>query len=196
MTRSLRLRAFVAPTEAGAVHDAARRLGDAVGSEASVGIAASLGALAADAGDAIVICSMLPEIEAALADWPATEARLTQAYEALARRNSQALFLCTVLRHAPPELETAGRMQLRLAIRRLDMLAVRLSHATGLNVVDLDRALAQVGALTLDTDFRLSGAAAAEAAGREIARCIVTAGLDDWIAPEIQERAAAALAAP
>jgi hypothetical protein len=195
MAPSLRLRAFVAPTEARAVEQAARKLAEAADTEASVEAVPSLEALAAGTAEAIFVCSLLPEVEAALADWPATEARLIEVYEALAKRDSRTLFLCTVFRHAPPELDEDARVELRLAIRRLDLLAVRLSHATGLNVVDLDRALAQIGALNLDTDFRLSGPTAAEAAGREIARCIAAAGLDEWIAPEVQERAAAALAA-
>lgn len=200
MTAALKLRAFGAKAEARAVEEAARRLAGALAQdglpapEVSIEFAASPEALAGGAGGAITISSLLPEVEAALADWPATESRLTRVYEALASGDSQSLFLCTVFRHAPAELDDAARVELRRAIRRLDLLAIQLSHATGLNVIDLDRALAQVGAVSLGADFRLSGPAAAEAAGREIARCILAAGLDDLIAPEIQERAAAALA--
>ena len=199
MPESVRLRAFVAPTEARAARDAARRLAEALASagapapDVEVELAPSLDALEAAPGAAIAVSSMLPEVGAALRDWPATESRLTRAYEALASRDGQPLFLCTVLRHVPPELDEAARMELRLAIRRLNFLALRLSHTTGLNVADIDRALAQVGALTLGTDYRLDGAQASEAAGREIARCILAAGLDDWIPPELQERAATAL---
>lgn len=201
-TAAMRLRAFVAPTEAAAVEDAARRLAKRLAAagapapEVAVELVGSQDALAAATDRAIVIWSLLPEVEAAVQDWPATQTRLTGVCEMLAGRSDQPLFLCTVVRHAPPELDEAAGVELRTAIRRLDLLAIELSHATGLNVIDLDRAVADIGALNLETDFRLAGPAAAKAAGREIARSILSAGLDDWIAPEIQERAAAGLGQP
>ena len=197
--RAIRLRAFVGPTEARAVDDAVQRLCEGLASAAppgprvSVEFVASPGELPDQTGDAILISSLGPEVEAAVRDWPSAEMRLKRDYEALARRGPETLFLCTVFRHVPAELDDEARISLRLAIRRLDLLAVQLSHATGLNLIDLDRALADAGALALDTDYRLGGTAGAKAAGREIARAILTAGLDAWIAPEIQERAAAAL---
>lgn len=200
--RAIRLRAYVGATEAAAVEDAARRLGEGLASagapapEVSLDFVDSPGALLDETGDAIMISSLGPEIEAALRDWPTAETRLERDYQALARRRPEALFLCTVFRHVPAGPDEDARVALRLAIRRLDFLAVRLSHATGLNVIDLDRALANAGALSLDTDYRLGGPAAAKAAGREIAGAILAAGLDAWISPEVQERAAAALGAP
>lgn len=200
--RAIRLRAYVGATETAAVEDAARRLGEGLASagapapEVSLDFVDSSGALPDETGDAIMISSLGPEVGAAMRDWPSAEARLERDYRALAGRRPEALFLCTVFRHVPAGPDEEAQVALRLAIRRLDFLAVRLSHATGLNVIDLDRALADTGALSLATDYRLGGAAAAKAAGREIAGAILAAGLDAWMSPEVQERAAAALGAP
>ena len=182
---SLRLRAFVGPTEAPAVEEAARQLTQSLqGQAVGVEFVASLSELREDTGPAVAIASLLPEVEAAVQDWPAAEARLTSAYQALAQGAAPTLFVCTVLRHAPSDLDEDATSALRLAIRRLDLLAVELSHATGLNIIDLDRALAHIGALELRTDYRLTGAAAAEAAGGVISATVLAAGLDDWMAPE------------
>lgn len=196
----IRLRAFVGPTEAPLVSNAARLLTEVLAwagatiPEIDVAFASSLSGLAGD-GD-IAIASMLPEVEAALQDWPETETRLTREYRALAQGGGRLTFLCTVFRHAPPTLDGEARVALRLAIRRLDLLAVQVSHATGLNLIDLDRALADIGARNLDTDYRLAGIAARKAAGRVIARAILAAGLDEWVSPEIQERAASRIGGP
>ena len=181
----LRLRAFVGPTEAPAVEEAARQLTRSLqGPAVSVQFVASLSELGEHAGPAVAIASLLPEVGAAVQDWPAAEARLTSEYQALAQAGAQTLFLCTVLRHAPSDLGETATAALRLAIRRLDLLAVELSHATGLNIIDLDRALAHIGALTLRTDYRLAGVVAAETAGGVISATVLAAGLDDWTPPE------------
>ena len=178
---SLRLRAFVGPTEAPAVEEAARQLAQSLqGQAVGVEFVASLSELREDTGPAVAIASLLPEVEAALQDWPAAEARLTSEYQALTQGGAQTLFVCTVFRHAPSNLGEDATAALRLAIRRLDLLAVELSHATGLNIIDLDRALAHIGALELRTDYRLAGVAAAEAASRVISATLLAAGLDDW----------------
>ena len=181
---SLRLRAFAGPTEGPAVEEAARQLTRSLQGQVGVEFVGWLGELREDAGPALAIASLLPEVEAAVQDWPAAEARLTQAYRALAQAGAQPLFLCTVFRHAPSDLGEAATAALRLAIRRLNLLAVELSHATGLDIIDLDRAFADIGALKLRTDYRLTGPAAAEAAGRAISATILAAGLDDWTPPE------------
>jgi len=187
-TPAIRLSAFVGPTEAPAVEDAARRLTEALaaaGAPASavqVEFVASLGELRDRALTDVAIVSLLPEVEAALRDWPAAEARLMRKYAALARRlDAELLFLCTVFRHAPTDLDEDARIALQIAIRRLDLLAVHVSHATGLNVIDLDRAFAHVGALSLETDYRLTGEAATEAAGAVIAAAVLEAGLEDRV---------------
>ena len=177
----LRISAFVAPAEAAAVEDAARRLGEAL--PLTVEFASSLDDLGAGAADALTIVSLLPEVEAALQDWPAAETRLMRRYGALAALGAERLFLCTVFRHAPAELDDDARIALRLAIRRLDLLAVNVSQATGVNVIDLDRALADIGARKLRTDYRLGGALAAEAAGEAIATALLAAGIEDLVAP-------------
>lgn len=186
---AIRLRAFVGATEAPAVEDAARRLTEALAAAGaaapavSVEFVASLSDLGDRARTEVAIVSLLPEVEAALRDWPATEARLTRDYTALARPDAELLFLCTAFRHAPPDLEEDARIALRLAIRRLDYLAVQMSHATGLNVIDLDRIFAHIGATGLETDYRLTGSAATEAAGAAMAAAILEAGIEERLSP-------------
>jgi hypothetical protein len=192
----IRLRAFVGPTEVPIVNNAARLLVEVLawaGAEApEVGVefAGSLAELSA-AGADVAIASMLPEVEAARQDWQGAEPRLARDYQVLAQRGGRLTFLCTVFRHVPAELDEEVRTALRLTLRRLGLLAVHVSHADGLNLIDLDRALAHVGARSLGTDYRLTGIPARKAAGRAIARAILAAGLDEWVAPEIQDRAAA-----
>ena len=136
------------------------------------------------AAPAAAIASLLPEVEAAMHDWPAAEARITWDYRALAQGRAHKLFLCTVFRHVPPDLGEDATAALRLAIRRLDLLAVELSHATGLNIIDLDRTLAHIGGLKLRTDYRLTGAAGTEAAARAISATLLAAGLDGLWPPD------------
>ena len=60
-----------------------------------------------------------------------------------------------------------------------------------MTVIDIDRAFAHIGARALGTDYRLSGRLAAEAGGHALAWSLLALGLDDVIAPEVQERASA-----
>ncbi len=181
----IRLHAFVAATEEPILEAAAQRLSGLLaegrdgGASVEAVFAASLGELDPGAPGVVAIGSLLPEVPAARADWAAAEARLMRRYRNLAARGAERLFLCTVFRHVPPELEEQERISLRVAIRRLDLLAVNISHATGLNVIDLDRALADIGAMPLETDYRLGGAAAVAAAGGVVASALLAAGIED-----------------
>ena len=83
----------------------------------------------------------------------------------------------------------------RIRIRQLNLLAAELSQATNLQVIDLDRTLSDIGALTLQTDYRLGGTLAVAAVARCIALTLLTAGLDAHASYEVQEAARAAISA-
>ena len=67
-------------------------------------------------------------------------------------------------------------------------MAIRLSHALGVWVIDWDRALAHVGARALSCDYRLGGRLAAEVAGHQVAWALLSYGIDA-APPQAQERA-------
>jgi hypothetical protein len=62
-------------------------------------------------------------------------------------------------------------------------------------IVDLDRALTEIGARALATDYRLGGPAATAAAGKHLAGVVLAVGLDGTVPFGALEVAAATLAA-
>jgi hypothetical protein len=84
-------------------------------------------------------------------------------------------FVCTVFRACEGD---AGKLE---RIRRLNVLAAEISHETGCGVIDFDRMFGDIGARTLQTDYRLGGNIAREIAAYTIVRTILAAGLDDLI---------------
>ena len=73
--------------------------------------------------------------------------------------------------------------------RRLNLLAIEVSHRCGVFVVDIDKIFAHVGARQIETDFRLAGRKAAETAGYAIVAAILAGGLDNAAPPQVQEMA-------
>jgi hypothetical protein len=142
---------------------------------------------------AIIVTSFLPELEKIAEPWPQTEQRLRAAYTALAAGGIP-VFICTVLRHVGPDIETEFADALLIRIRRLNLLAAEISRETCVFVIDLDRVLADIGARRLQTDHRLTGDAAATA-GHFIALTLITNGLDAVAPFELQDAARALLAA-
>ena len=74
-------------------------------------------------------------------------------------------------------------------IRRLNLLAAQLSHELNINIIDFDRSFAHHGGRELDVDFSLEGSAAALIARHVIISTFFAAGLDDFVSPELQEKA-------
>lgn len=152
----------------------------------------SLADVDAEDPPAVVVASLLPEADATGETLAATEARWREQLSSLPGDPRPHALLCTVFRHVAPPLGDAGDAlpAKRERIRRLNMMAIDLSHDTGAGVVDIDRAFSHVGARALATDHLLAGRAAAEVAAHTIVAGILAAGLDDVVPPEIQERAA------
>jgi hypothetical protein len=141
----------------------------------------------------IIISSLLPELTNYQEPWSEVENRLRQRYQALMSAEGNIVFLCTVFRHVA--IGDGGDQLRRIRVRRLNLLAAQLSHETGLFIIDLDRSFADIGASKLDTDYRLSGQYASEAAAKFVALAVLSAGLDDFVSFEIQDSAKAIIAA-
>jgi hypothetical protein len=148
---------------------------------------ASLDALKGSGEACVVIASLLPEVADYQQPWAEAESRLRQAFQDLTGVDGAVVFLCTVLRHvASGDSDDRSRL---VRLRRLNLLAAELSRETGLFVIDLDRSLADIGAFKLQTDYRLDGKYAADAAAKVIALAVVSAGLDAYVSFDVQDAA-------
>lgn len=139
----------------------------------------------------LVILSLLPELARENEPAARTEARLRLQLGLLAPV-APFLLICTIFRHVAdsgaPLAPAAGVGTLE-RIRRLNLLAAELSHDTGIAVLDIDRAFAHIGARELQTDYRLGGRIAAEAAAHTMVAGILAVALDDIVPADVQERA-------
>jgi len=126
------------------------------------------------------------------AAWSDIEARLRTRCREWTAAADRIVFLMTVFRVTAPDEATAAR---RERIRRLNLLAAKLSREMGALVIDVDRTFADLGARTIDCDHRLMGERAEETLAGLIASTIAAYGLDAWATPEVQEAALARLAA-
>ena len=152
----------------------------------------ALAAIAARDRPTIVVASLLPELARDSEPLAATEARWREQLSRLVDMGVPAILVCTVFRHvAAPgsDRRPDSRPATRERIRRLNLLAIELSHDTGVGIVDVDRVFAHLGARELATDHRLSGRVAAEVAAASIVASIVGHGLDDIVSPQVQEHA-------
>jgi hypothetical protein len=146
------------------------------------------GAMGEPPPGAVVVLSLMADAERE-ETFGETEARWHTRIETLTAEGVSVLVF-TVFRAVGDRTSTAsGRLLER--IRRLDRMALELSHAFGLTVVDVDRAFAHIGARILRTDYQLGGRLAAEVGGHALTLCLLALGLDDTIPPEVQERARA-----
>ncbi|PNG24720.1 hypothetical protein [Methylocella silvestris] len=144
-------------------------------------------------GRELFIASLLPEVERFAEPWNETETRL-RARMGEAARSHEFLYLLTVFRSVHEGDDPALAAARRIRIRRLNLLAADVSRETGALVIDVDRALADVGARVLATDYRLSGVFAAEAVARCVAGALLTTAFDDHVAAGAIEAARAHLA--
>lgn len=183
----LAIEAFVHETERPALAAASRQLADALsaatGAAHSVALRFSetLPVVAFGGGRRVVVASMLVEIPGRDKSLDRAEARWRGQLAAL----KDPPFLCTIFRYAG----NRGSSAVVERIRRLNFMAIQLSHATGAPVVDIDRTFGYFGARQLQTDYRLGGRLASELAGHAIVASILAGGLDDVVPADAQERA-------
>jgi len=187
------LHAVVRDGERAAVTEAAALLGRVLAEAgAACDIVATCHEHAADipAEPGVVILSAAAELSpeplaAVRARWQATLATLTA-------RPDAPVVLFTLFRAVGEDAPAEASLE---RIRRLDLMLVELSHASGACVIDLDRALAHLGARALGADYRLGSAAAVSAAAHTIAATLLAAALDHLLAAEALDAARARLGA-
>jgi hypothetical protein len=190
---AITVRAVVDSNERAAVQQAAALLESSLSAAAGNPVTvrcqfeASLDALKGPGEACVVIASLLPEVANHREPWPEVENRLRESYRDLTSVDGAVVFLCTVFRHVSSG-EGADQSRL-IRVRRLNLLAAEISRETGLFVIDLDRSLADIGAFKLQTDYRLDGKFAADAAAKVIALAIVSAGLDAFVSFDVQDAA-------
>lgn len=191
----VRIEAIVDAVEHAGLIAAAEQLSEALGG-AGGGPAWPIHLALRGPGEAIVaeppphaiIASLLAETANPAEPISQTEARWRSRIEAW-QATGAAVLIGNVFRHvvAPAPVGLLER------IRRLNRMAIGLSHETGAAVIDFDRAMAHIGGRILQSDYRLSGVVAAEVAGHTIAWSLLSYGLDEAVDPALQEAAKAAL---
>ncbi len=139
----------------------------------------------------LLLLSLSPDAERPGEAWETARARLEARVSALSAKPEQTVFILTVFRHVAEDLPAARRVEILLRIRRLNLLAVELSHRFGVRVIDIDRACADIGAQVLSTDHRLQGEGGRRIAAGCIARTLLDAGLEAWIPGSLQTQAEA-----
>jgi hypothetical protein len=201
--RAVPILAAVTANERTVVEQAARHLADALAQAAGeswtcpCSFAPDLNGLAGEPAGKIVVTSLLLSLADIDRPWPEVEQALHGSYKALCEAGDPVL-ICTILRHvetageAAADVERAARIRRRL--RQLNLLATELSRQYGALVIDIDRALADVGARRLATDYHLGGALAAAFASKTVALCIATNALDAFAPVKLQDAATAILA--
>lgn len=188
----IRLLAIVAPCERPAVELGARLAGSYLAQAGAMPprpIAVTFGESVSSKGPAApdaVIASLMTELGETL-PLPDASARWTSHLGAL-RAHGAPVFLCTVFRHVTGRGSSPADETLE-AIRRLNLLAIELSHRHGVGVIDIDRAMAHFGARTLRSDFRLAGRGAEVVAGHAIAHALLGYGIDELGDPVLQDKA-------
>jgi hypothetical protein len=129
-----------------------------------------------------VLClSMLPDLWRPRSEWPAIEAEWRAAAAALRERElarGATVFVVTIFRYT-----TGEDCAVLPLLRRLNLLAARLSQEFGLFVIDVDRMLADAGALNLRADARLATAEARRAAADTIVETLLRVGIDHVAEP-------------
>jgi hypothetical protein len=141
------------------------------------------------AGADMVLTSLLPELDRADEPWAEAEARLVRRFGEIVPAASRC-YLCTIFRSVGPD-EAPGTLA---RIRRLNLLATELSRQTGLFVIDLDRALADIGARSYAVDCRLEGPFGVEAVAREMVATLIATGFHARFPRAAQESLERALA--
>ena len=132
-------------------------------------------------GAPIVGLSLLAELSRQT-DLPAVEAQWEAICSAIP--TGRVVFVSTILRYLPEATQDA-----MARLRRLNLLAVRLSQRFGLLVIDIDRMLAHHGAMALQTDAHLSGPQGQEAAARVMAGAALCYGLNGLVDDDALDQA-------
>jgi len=197
-TACIPILAAVTPDERGVVEAAAKDIADALSQAADqtwtcrCDFVPDLTAISETSANCVIVTSVAVPLAHMDLPWEQVEQQLRASYAVLCQIGVPVM-ICTALRHVSLEGDatTAARKLRRL--RQLNLLATKLSHEYGVIVIDLDRILADIGAHSLNTDYRLRGAEVVGVAGNAIARGIVANALDAFVSVNVQDSACAAL---
>jgi hypothetical protein len=152
----------------------------------------SVTAIDRQAPPAAIIVSLLAETARPDEHIALTEARWRSQLTALDAGLVPSTFLCTIfraVRGARADRASAPALALIERIRRINLMAIDLSHDIGVNIIDIDRTIAHIGAQEIGSGYRLSGPLAEEAAGYAIVAALLNMALDELVPPEVLERA-------
>jgi hypothetical protein len=119
---------------------------------------------------------MLPDLRHGMEGGPGVEAEWRAAASKLRDHviaRGAPVFIVTIFRHLPREQRDALPF-----LRRLNLMALRLSQEFGLFVIDLDRVLTHRGAIPIGADAWLLGDPARSVAGDAIVDVLLAAGVD------------------
>ncbi len=186
--QTIALTAYVSKAEQGVVVRAAELIGTALSVNTKLGqtcactFVSSLDALMSAARPCLKITSLLFDVERT-EPWPVIEQDLRARFLALTA-SGDIVFIATVFRETGLHDDPLAR---RIRIRRLNWLAADISRETGAFIIDLDRVLADVGAASLETDYRLLGTPVVEVAACAVASVLVSNGLDGVVEFEDQD---------
>jgi hypothetical protein len=120
-------------------------------------------------------------------DWSELHTHLDQQIGTLAQ-TGKPVFLLTLFRNVPIEDDPAQAARRLVRLRRLNLSAMEVSRLHGVFIVDIDRALADIGALALATDYRLRGDPAARVCAITLGRCLVSNAMDDQLSVTQQDQ--------
>jgi hypothetical protein len=143
--------------------------------------------LGGEPASAIYILSLAKQLDYPLAPWDEVAAALRLRVKVLSASGPKVLLL-TVFRHVAAGDNPGIERDILVRIRRLNLLAIELSHEFGVSVADLDRDFADVGAFPLATDFRLGGEAAKGMAAWALTRCVIVNALDGTVDFNLQDK--------
>ncbi len=119
--------------------------------------------------------------------WPEVRARLEHEVEALVQ-TAKPVFLATLFRNLPVENNPALASLRLVRLRRLNLLAMELSRIYGIFIVDVDRALADIGGLGLAADYRLGSDAAIRVCAITLGQCLAANAMDDQLSVAQQDQ--------
>jgi len=133
----------------------------------------------------ISIVSLLRELDGTVEPLDRVEGRIRDELGRLVASRT-AVYLCTIFRACDDDAAKLERL------RRLNLLAIELSHDLDIGVIDFDRQFADIGARPLESSYRLEGSAAREIAAYIIVKTLLAAGaFEDHVPAETIEQARA-----
>ena len=185
-----RIHAVSGPEGGAAFEQAAQRLKELVkqneGQSIDVELSRRLDWSDAPQPGALVIASIGLELENQYSDLAALKKTWLERIHRLRSEGCSEIFLMTIFPYiAKPErvAERENAVRRLEKIRRLNLMAVELSHEAGVSIIDVGRWFSAIGGALLQTDYRVTGARAQWIVAELTIVTILEAGFDRHFAP-------------